>query len=169
VESRLRALEATHAITLLRPFHGHGQKELTKTPKVYGFDTGFVSFMRGWHPLRPDDYGVLWEHPVLKHLQAHEWRWPVHYWRDSAGREVDFVIPYGRDRVNAIECKWNPVHLDPAAIKPFRSYYPKGRNYLITPRSAPSYERSVSGLRFIVCNPGGWRQYNAATPPHGSG
>src|SRR4030066_276477 len=62
VENHLRALEITHATTLLRPFHGGGQKEMTKMPKAYAFDTGFVSFCRGWDPLRPDDYGVLWEH-----------------------------------------------------------------------------------------------------------
>ena len=36
VESHLQALEITHAITLVRPFHGSGQKELVKMPKVYG-------------------------------------------------------------------------------------------------------------------------------------
>ena len=40
VESHLRALEITHAVTLVRPFHGGGQHELVKQPKVYGFDTG---------------------------------------------------------------------------------------------------------------------------------
>ena len=52
VESHLQALEITHALTLVRPFHGGGQKELVKQPKVYGFDTGFVSFARGWESLR---------------------------------------------------------------------------------------------------------------------
>ena len=34
-------------------------------PRVYGFDTGFVSFARGWNPQRDDDYGLLWEHWYL--------------------------------------------------------------------------------------------------------
>ena len=72
LESHIRALEATHALTLVRPFHGGGQKEVVKMPKAYGFDTGFVSFCRGWDPLRPDDYGSLWEHIVLEYLLAHE-------------------------------------------------------------------------------------------------
>jgi predicted AAA+ superfamily ATPase len=46
VESHLRALEITHAVTFVRPFHGGGQHELVKMPKVYGFDTGFVSRRR---------------------------------------------------------------------------------------------------------------------------
>ena len=50
VESHLRALETTHAVTLLRPFFGGEQKEVIKMPKIYGFDTGFVSFSRGLGP-----------------------------------------------------------------------------------------------------------------------
>jgi uncharacterized protein len=71
VESHVSALEITQAVTLVRPFHGGGLNELVKQPKIYGFDTGFVSFARGWDPLRQDDFGPLWEHIVLEHLQAH--------------------------------------------------------------------------------------------------
>lgn len=62
VESHLRALEITHAAAVIRPFHGSGQNELTRQPKVFGFDTGMVSFARGWDPLRQSDFGILWEH-----------------------------------------------------------------------------------------------------------
>jgi hypothetical protein len=55
VESHLRALEITHAATSVRPFFGSGRHEIVKAPKVYAFDTGFVSWARGWDPLRPDN------------------------------------------------------------------------------------------------------------------
>jgi uncharacterized protein len=154
VESHLQALEITHAITLLRPFHGGGQKELVKQPKVYGFDTGFVSFARGWEPLRPEDCGSLWEHLVLEHLQAH---WPdtrVQYWRDKAGNEVDFVLPHVREAVDVIECKWNPSAFDGRALAVFRSYYAKGRNYLVTPREGSAYLKRFGKLEVTVCGPG---------------
>ena len=158
VESHLRALEITNAMTLLRPFHGGGRKEMIKMPKVYGFDTGFVSFCRGWEPLRPDDYGILWEHLVLEYLQAYGHEWRIQYWRDTAGREIDFVLVRNRDRVDAIECKWDPSQFDPAAIKVFRTYYPKGGNYLLSPLTIPGYLKKVSGLDIYVCNPEGWRK-----------
>lgn len=157
-ENHLRALETTHAITLVRPFHGGGQKEIIKMPKVYAFDTGFVSFCRGWDPLRPDDYGLLWEHLVLEYLQAHGYEWRIQYWRDAAGREIDFVIARNRDEVDAIECKWDPTQFDPGAIKLFRSYYPRGNNYLLSPLSIPAYPKKVSGLDIYVCNPEDWRR-----------
>jgi hypothetical protein len=37
--------------------------------------------------------GLLWEHLVLEHLQAHLPGQPVQYWRDKAGNEVDFLVP----------------------------------------------------------------------------
>ena len=153
VESHLRALEITHAITLVRPFHGGGQNEIVRQPKVYAFDTGFVSWARGWEPLRPDDCGALWEHIVLEHLQAHFPDQPVRYWRDKQGHEVDFVMARGRDEVDVIECKWNSAAFDSAALAIFRSHYPKGRNYLVSPSGTPGYTKRFGSHEVRVCNP----------------
>jgi len=158
VENYLRALEATHAVTLLRPFFGGGQKEIVKMPKVYAFDTGFVSFSRGWDPLRPEDFGLLWEHIVLEYIQAHGHILKINYWRDTAGREIDFVIAHGRDDVDAIECKWDPMQFEPAGLKIFRSYYPRGTNFLLSPITGSGYWKNISGLEIFVCNPDGWLQ-----------
>jgi hypothetical protein len=153
VESHLRALEITHAITLVRPFHGGGQNELVKMPKIYAFDTGFVSFARGWDPPRAEDFGLLWEHLVLEHLLAHFPEQPVRYWRDKAGREVDFVLVRRRDEVDAIECKWDPGAFDSSSLKVFRGYYPKGRNYLVTPSGDPAYTEDYGQLTVRICTP----------------
>jgi predicted AAA+ superfamily ATPase len=66
----LAAGSSTHAATCVRPFHRGSRREIVKQPKVYAFDTGFVSFVRGWDPLRLDDLGPLWEHLVLETLQG---------------------------------------------------------------------------------------------------
>jgi hypothetical protein len=153
VESHLRALEITHAVTLVRPFHGGGQNEIVKMAKVYAFDTGFVSWARGWEPLRPEDCGALWEHLVLEHLQAHFPDEPIRYWRDKRGREVDFVLARNRDQVDAIECKWNSGAFDSAALEVFRGYYPKGRNYLLTPSGDPAYTKRFGKLEVRICTP----------------
>ncbi len=155
VESHLQALEITHAITVVRPFHGGGLKEIVKMPKVYGFDTGFVSFARGWDPLRPENFGFLWEHLVLEHLQAHFPDHPIRYWRDKAGHEVDFVLARRRDEVDVVECKWNPAALESSPLEVFRSQYPKGRNYVVAPIDVPSYSKRLGKLVVKVCNPGG--------------
>jgi len=153
VESHLRSLEITCAATLVRPFHGSGQNELVKMPKVYAFDTGFVSFARGWDPLRLEDFGALWEHLVLEHLQAQFPDLPVRYWRDKAGREVDYVLGHRRDQVDAVECKWDPAGFDGSSLQVFRGYYPKGRNFLVTPSGEPAYMKRYGKLDVKICTP----------------
>ena len=133
-------------------------------PKVYGFDTGFVSFARGWDPLRPEDYGVLWEHVVLEHIQAHLPDMTVRYWRNKAGREIDFVLVHPRDRVDTIECKWNPADFDPAALEIFRVRYPRGKNYLVTPQCGHAFVRRFDKMQVTVCNPVGLGVAFASSP-----
>ncbi len=157
VESHLRALEITHAVTLVRPFHGGGQNEIIRQPKVYAFDTGFVTWARGWEPLRPDDCGALWEHIVLESLQARFTDEPIRYWRDKQGREVDFVLARTRDEVDVVECKWNSQAFDASALRVFRGAYPKGRNYLVTPSAERASQKRFGDLEVTVCLPAGVR------------
>ena len=155
VESHVRALEITHAVTLVRPFHGGSRHDLVKQPKVYGFDTGFVTFARGWDPLRSEDLGLLWEHLVLEHLQAHFPHVQPRYWRDTRGRELDFVMARARDEVDVIECKWDPGSFDASALEVFRSRVPGGRNYLVSPSGEPAYAKRYGALEVLVCTPSG--------------
>ena len=153
LESHLQALEITHAVTRIRPFFGGGQKEIVKMPKVYGFDTGFVTFVRGWDPLRPQDHGILWEHFVLEYLQASFPNETLRYWRDKGGREVDFVLARRRDKVDVVECKWNPLDFDPSSLQEFRTHYPKGENYLVCPLTGAAYSKRFKSLTVKVCGP----------------
>jgi len=164
VESHVSALEITNAMTLVRPYHGGGQHELVKQPKMYAFDTGFVSYARGWNPLRTEDCGLLWEHLVLEHLQAQFPDTPIRYWRDKQGHEVDFILSHGRDEVDAIECKWNSDAFDGTALETFRQFYPKGRNFLVTPSGTPGYIKRYGKLEAKVCTPSDLRPPQEASP-----
>ena len=165
IASHVRAMEITHAVTVLRPFHGGGRRELVKMPKVYGFDTGFVSFFKGWSPLRVEDYGHLWEHLVLEWLQAVRPDGGVFFWRDAAGREVDFALPRSRDRVDAVECKWSPEQFDPSGLAAFRASHPIGSNALVCPSADRPYRKRVKGMDVQVCDPAGLRSIINAPPP----
>ena len=50
---------------------------------------------------------MLWEHLVLDTFIAGAVP-RIHFWRDKQQREVDFVVPRGRESADAIECKWKP-------------------------------------------------------------
>jgi len=162
VESHLRALEITHAVMVVRPFHSGGPKEIVKQPKIYGFDTGFVSFARGWDTLRPEEIGILWEQFVLEQLLAYSPEVPVRYWRDKSGHEVDFILPRQRNEVDAVECKWNPRAFDGRALEIFRSYYPQGTNYLLSPSADPPYTTTFRDLEVRVCTPSLFHPSNIA-------
>lgn len=149
IQTHLAAMEATGAMTILRPFFGGGRKELVKAPKIYGLDTGFVSFFRGWEPLRQSDYGALWEHAALEWLTARNPDRKLLYWRDTAGRELDFIIRKDRDAVDVFECKWRPEEFSADALKVFRSAYPEGDNYLLCPVAAP-YKKAYGHLTVTI-------------------
>ncbi|MBI4496253.1 MAG: ATP-binding protein [Deltaproteobacteria bacterium] len=145
VKAYLEALSVSCALFALPPFHGGGRREMVHRPKAYGFDTGFVTFVRGWHDIRDDDRGLLWEHLVLDILRTGAGPEGLFYWRDKSGREVDFVAPRGRD-IHAVECKINPDRFDPISLRVFRGLYPQGRNYLVCPGIQDSHERRFDSL-----------------------
>ncbi len=146
IMSWMEVLQATHVAHVLRPFSGGGRRELIARPKLYGFDTGFVCHARGWDRLRPEDCGLLWEHLVLDTLLATPVQ-KVHFWRDEARREVDFVVPKAGGLVDAIECKWNPEAFEANALRTFREAYPEGRNFVLSPQVMTAYERRMGDLR----------------------
>jgi hypothetical protein len=132
VTNWLEVYQITHVAHLVRPFSAGGRREIVAQPKVFGFDTGLVCHARGWDHLRTDDCGILWEHLVLDTLIAGGVP-QLHFWRDKQQREVDFVVPLGRDRVDAIECKWKPGAFETRGLAAFREQYPKGRNFVVSP------------------------------------
>lgn len=107
ISNYLAVLEATFVVNVLRPFSTHRPTEIVSAPKVYGFDTGFVCYYRGWHDLRREDLGLLWEHYVLNEIQAHLQTRQINYWRDKRGHEIDFVLARRNQPPIAIECKWS--------------------------------------------------------------
>ncbi len=149
----LEVYQTTHVVHLVRPYAAGGRREIVAQPKVFGFDTGLVCHARGWDKLRTEDYGVLWEHLVMDTLIAAGLP-KIHFWRDKQHREVDFVIPRGRDAVDAIECKWKPDALETRGLAAFRAAYPKGKNYVVSPLTGPAYEQMRAGHKIAFVSPG---------------
>jgi len=147
VKAHIEAMSIAHAVFLLSPFHGGGRREITRRPKCYCFDTGFVTFSRGWDSIREDDRGLLWEHMALDTLRTETEDQSLYYWRDKSGREIDFVIKGSRQRADAVECKINPDDFSPANLAVFRSLYPAGGNFVLSPNVKTPYQRRYNGLQ----------------------
>ena len=154
IKAHIEAMQIAHAVHLLRPFHGGGKREIVSRPKCYAFDTGFVSFEKGWNSIRDDDRGLLWEHLVFDTLRFHFGEENMFYWQDKSHREIDFVIRRERDRVDIVECKINPDKLNVAPILAFRKLYPRGKNIIISPVVKKPYRIRRNDLVFIVCSTG---------------
>lgn len=146
VMNYLGVLEATFVMHVVRPFASSPSAEIVAAPRVYGFDTGFVAYHRGWSPLRRDDYGPLWEHLVLNELHAARQRRDVQYWRTKTGHEVDFVVASRRAAPVAIECKWSQDAFDPTGMLAFRQRYPAGENILVASDVKRPSTRRIRGL-----------------------
>ncbi len=146
VMSYIDAMEITQVIVHLRPYRDGGRQELVRQPKIYGFDTGFSAYCRGWDDLRPEDCGVLWEQMVLETLLATSRERPVCYWRDKQQHEVDFVLPAGRGVADAIECKWSASPFVPSGLRALRASHPRGRNFVVVPSTPAPITRRLGNL-----------------------
>ena len=131
VSNYLSLLEETLVAHVIRPFSTYRPTEIVSAPKVYGFDTGFVCYFRGWQRLRSEDRGFLWEHYLLNEMHAQLQTRRIHYWRDKRGHEVDFVLAYRREEPIAIEAKWSANAFDSSNLQAFRRQYPDGKNYVV--------------------------------------
>jgi predicted AAA+ superfamily ATPase len=149
ISNYLGALEATYVAHAIRPFSTHRATEIVAAPKVYGFDTGFVCYHRGWTNLRPEDMGFLWEHFVLNEMHASLQTRRIQYWRDKRGHEVDFVLAPRGKRPVAIECKWSASDFDPSNLLAFRRQYPAGDNYVAARDVERAYRREYAGVNVM--------------------
>ncbi|MFA6535334.1 MAG: ATP-binding protein [Candidatus Babeliales bacterium] len=151
ISNYLAILEATFVVHVIRPYSTRKANEIVMAPKVYGFDTGFVCYARGWRELRKEDQGLLWEQCVLNEIHAHLQTHSVNYWRDKQGHEIDFVL---RNKVTqeltAIECKFSSSSLSKnrptdsafsTNIEAFRQHYPHGKNYIVASDIVEPFER----------------------------
>lgn len=100
----LSILEASYIIFLLKPYHNNFNKRITKSPKLYFFDTGVASSLLEIRA--PKDLEVsFFRSPLFENLIIADiykqycnlgLRPPLYFWRDHNGRvEVDCILDMG--------------------------------------------------------------------------
>ncbi|OGQ36378.1 MAG: hypothetical protein A3F16_05380 [Deltaproteobacteria bacterium RIFCSPHIGHO2_12_FULL_43_9] len=146
VANYLSVLEATLTAYVVRPFNTNKAAEIISAPKVFGFDTGFVVFHKGWESLRREDYGYLWEHYVLNQLLIHTEKRRIYYWRDKQKHEVDFVYKPRTKSPIAIECKWSAKNFIPKNLIAFSKLYPHAKYVVVCNDCEKSFLRKYNNL-----------------------
>ena len=101
VSNWLSILQSSFILFLLNPYYENFNKRVTKTPKVYFYDTGLVcsllqintAEMLETHPAK----GHLFENYVLLEFIKNNENWGknqhYYFWAENNGNEVDLVIP----------------------------------------------------------------------------
>lgn len=105
-------LEASYIVFLLSPWFANISKRLVKSPKLYFWDIGLVSYLLGLesenHVQRDPLMGNLFENMVITEIMKqyyHHGRRPrCSFFRDSSGNEVDLIMEHG-DGMSLIEIK----------------------------------------------------------------
>jgi len=96
----ISVLEASYIIFLLPPFYKNYGKRITKSPKVYFYDTGLVAYLTGINNKELYDKGpmagAIFENYLIAEILKRELHGGTHtrlyYYRSNAGVEVDLIV-----------------------------------------------------------------------------
>jgi len=120
------------------------RKKLTKSPKYLLFDLGLRRLAAKEQPTLPQKYlGSLFEQfiglELIRWSRLQDHKISVHFWRDSSGPEVDWVLCRNEELL-PIEVKWTdtPSHRDAKHLELFLSEYPTAsKGYVVCQVSQP--------------------------------
>ena len=106
VKRWISILEASYIIFLLPPFYKNFGKRITKSPKLYFFDTGLVSFLTGVNDVEVFEhgplYGPLFENFVVSEIMKRQMNTKadseLFYLRTSNGVEIDLILDHKTER-----------------------------------------------------------------------
>lgn len=91
IERYLFLLEQTYILKLMRPYSRNLRSEITKTPKIFFFDTGLMQMIWLKH-LQKTLLGPVFETSLFAELIKKYGSEPIAYWRTTEKHEIDFII-----------------------------------------------------------------------------
>ena len=112
VASWLSILQSSYIIYLLKPYYNNFNKRITKTNKLYFYDTGVACSLLGIKsaeqiPIHAAK-GALFENMIVSELLKDRFNKGendnLYYWRDKTGNEVD-ILTGNEEQLTAIELK----------------------------------------------------------------
>jgi predicted AAA+ superfamily ATPase len=111
-KSWISVLETSYIVYQLQPLHSNFNKRITKSAKLYFYDTGLLCFLlkiNDASSVKTSNYkGSLFENFVInEYLKQNYHNNLMHdfwFWRDAVGHEVD-LIWQDSDKLNVVEIK----------------------------------------------------------------
>jgi len=110
--SWLSILEASYIVYLLKPHYQNFNKRLIKSPKIYFYDSGLLSYLIGisdpdallTHAARGQVFETWVISELLKGRFNRGMRDNIYFWRDNTGHELDCIVDQSH-RLFPIEIK----------------------------------------------------------------
>jgi uncharacterized protein len=128
LERWIGILERLYAVFRLPPFGAPRLRAIRKARKHYHFDWTLV-------PTEPQRFENLvamhllkWVH-WMQDTQGHDWE--LRYFRDTDGREVDFVVVDGRAPRLLVECKWADAPVD-RSLRYLKARFPEAEAWQLS-------------------------------------
>jgi predicted AAA+ superfamily ATPase len=111
-KSWISKLETSYIVYQLQPYYTNLNKRVTKSPKLYFYDTGLLCYLLKINDaasIKTSAYkGSLFENFVINEYIKQNYHQNLlldcWYWRDAAGHEVDFIWQHS-EKLNLVEIK----------------------------------------------------------------
>jgi len=117
IERYIFLLEQTDIVRLVRPFSHNLRTEVTKTPKIFFYDTGLLQML--WlKRLQTELLGPVFETSLFTELVKQFPVDAVSYWRTTDKKEIDFVLKRPEGPI-PIEVKNHFPRMIPPVFKSF--------------------------------------------------
>ena len=154
----LSMLESSYVVFMLRPYHANVRKRLTKTPKLYFYDSGLLCHLLGIASkdslLNGDSLGMVFENLIIAETAKRHLNHGVNpnlcFYRDDSKIEVDLLDLTDVSSPWAIEIKASETYHDKYARNVIRIGeeigIPQG-NHAVVLRVQDAYE--TGGIKVI--------------------
>jgi uncharacterized protein len=140
IQAWLGVLETSYIIYLLQPWYNNLNKRVVKSPKLYFYDTGLLCYLLNIESQtalqKHVRYGAIFENWNITEIRKNRTNQglsnEMHYFRDSAGNEVDLILQKGDDTIG-IEIK-STKKLDTkdfVGLKYWKKYNPNAKAIML--------------------------------------
>jgi predicted AAA+ superfamily ATPase len=140
INAWLNLLEASFIAFRLKPYYNNFSKRVVKTPKIYFYDTGLLTYLLGIRTVKDLQLhfakGQLFENFILLEKIKQTWNLNSHekyfFWRDTTGNEVDLLIERNQDLLSVEIKSGKTIHPDFfKALNHFKKINPNAISYLV--------------------------------------
>lgn len=120
VKSWLSVLESSYLVFALQPYHSNGKKRLTKSPKLFFYDTGLLCYLLGIESVEQlvesPHFGAVFENLVIAEIMKRHLnegvRPELYFYRDDSKREIDLLDFTNSSHPRAVEIKSSRTYHD---------------------------------------------------------